>query len=57
MAEFISTITTVVNRPSCSSAAVIKHGKQSGQQRCRCKSCHKAFRYNGKAKGRQVDAE
>ena len=57
MAEFTSTITTVVNCPDCASAAVIKHGKQSGQQRYRCKGCRKAFRYNGKATGRQVDAE
>lgn len=57
MAEFTSTITTVVNCPDCASAAVIKHGKQSGQQRYRCKDCRKAFRYNGKATGRQVDAE
>lgn len=59
MAQFTETTTTTyeVNCPACGSSKVKKHGKQVGQQRYRCKECKKAFRANGKAEGRRMDAE
>ena len=57
MAEFTETTTKTVNCPSCDADHVIKIGKQSGQQRYRCKSCNKKFRAGGKAEGRKMDAE
>ena len=55
MAEFTKTYT--VNCPICQSSDVVKDGKQSGEQRYRCKPCQKKFRASGKAKGRKMDAE
>ncbi len=57
MTEFTKTTTVTVNCPDCDSDHVVKIGKQSGQQRYRCRGCNKDFRANGKAKGRRMDAE
>ncbi len=57
MTEFTTTTTTTVNCPDCEADKVIKIGKQSGQQRYRCKACDKKFRAGGKAEGRKMDAE
>ena len=57
MAEYTTSTTYTVNCPDCESAAVKKHGFQSGEQRYFCKVCKKAFRSNGKAQGRRMDAE
>ena len=57
MAEFTKTTTYKVNCPKCDSEWVVKVGKQNGQQRYLCRNCKKKFRANGKAKGRQMDAE
>ena len=57
MSEFTTSTTYTVNCPDCKSDAVKKHGFQSGEQRYFCKVCKKAFRSNGKAEGRKMDAE
>ena len=57
MAEYTTTTTYTVKCPECASGHVKKHGIQSGQQRYFCKDCKKAFRSNGKAEGRHMDAE
>ena len=57
MAEFAETTTYTVSCPACESAHVVKIGKQSGQQRYRCRGCKKDFRAGGKAEGRKMDAE
>ena len=55
MAEFTKIYT--VNCPDCASDHVVKMGVRNGQQRYRCRGCGKAFRANGKAQGRHMDAE
>ena len=57
MVEFKETFTKTVNCPGCGHDRVVKIGFQRGQQRYRCKACKKDFRANGKAPGRQMDAE
>ena len=57
MSEFTTSTTYTVNCPACDADHVIKIGKQSGEQRYRCKSCNKKFRAGGKAEGRKMDAE
>ena len=57
MAEFTTTTTKTVNCPHCGNDHVVKMGKQSGQQRYLCRGCKRAFRANGKAQGRKMDAE
>ena len=57
MAEYTEIITTEIHCPDCDGDDVIKHGQQTGQQRYRCKTCKKVFRYNGKAEGRQISTE
>ena len=57
MAEFTKTTTYSVTCPACESDHVVKDGKQSGEQRYRCKPCQKRFRAGGKAQGRRMDAE
>ena len=57
MSEFTTSTTYTVNCPECDADHVIKIGKQSGEQRYRCKSCNKKFRAGGKAEGRKMDAE
>ena len=57
MTEYTTSTTYTVNCPDCNSNAVKKHGLQSGEQRYRCRACKKAFRSNGKAQGRKMDAE
>lgn len=57
MAEYKTELTYSVSCPVCESNSVKRDGKQSGQQRYRCKECGKKFRANGKAPGRKVDAE
>ena len=57
MTTFSESFTTKIHCPDCATGKVIKHDKQNGQQRYFCKSCKKAFRYNGKPEGRQLQAE
>ena len=57
MAEFTETITKTVNCPHCDGDHVVKMGIRNGQQRYLCRNCKKAFRANGKAEGRRMDAE
>ena len=57
MAEFKTAITYSVACPVCQSTDVKRDGKQSGEQRYRCKPCQRKFRANGKAPGRKMDAE
>ena len=57
MAEFSETTSYTVNCPSCKGGHVIKQGKQNDQQRYKCKSCKKVFRYNDKAEGRMFSPE
>ena len=57
MVEFTTTTTYTVNCPKCGSGQVKKMGVRNGQQRYLCKTCKKAFRVNGKAEGRKMDAE
>ena len=57
MAEFTETTTKTINCPSCAADHVVKSGTRNGQQRYMCRSCKKAFRANGKAKGRRMDSE
>ena len=57
MARFSTTTTYEVHCPHCDGDRVIKVGIRNGQQRYECKNCKRKFRANGKAKGRQMDAE
>ena len=57
MAKFTKTTTYEVNCPVCQSDHVVKMGVRNGQQRYLCRNCRKAFRANGKAEGRRMDAE
>lgn len=57
MAKFTETTTYTVNCPACGSDHVVKDGKQSGEQRYRCKPCQKRFRAGGKAEGRRMDSD
>ena len=57
MARFSTTTTYDVRCPHCGGDRVIKVGVRNGQQRYECKGCKRKFRANGKAKGRQMDAE
>ena len=57
MARFSTTTTYEVHCPHCDEDRVIKVGIRNGQQRYECKNCNRKFRANGKAKGRQMDAE
>ncbi len=57
MARFSTTTTYEVKCPHCGGDRVIKVGVRNGQQRYECKACKRKFRANGKAKGRQMDAE
>ena len=57
MAEYTTTTTYKIRCPKCEGDSVKKHGKQSGEQRYLCKKCKKAFRANGKAEGRRMDAD
>ena len=59
MTEFSEVTTYTLACPYCEGHRVIKMGVRNGQQRYRCKreGCGKAFRANGKAKGRRMDAE
>ena len=57
MAEYKTEITYLVACPICKSTDVKRDGKQSGEQRYRCKPCQRKFRANGKAPGRKMDAE
>ena len=57
MAEFKTEVTYSVVCPVCQSTDVKRDGKQSGEQRYRCKPCQKKFRASGKAPGRKMDAE
>ena len=57
MARFSTTTTYEVHCPHCDEDRVIKVGIRNGQQRYECKNCKRKFRANGKAKGRQMNAE
>jgi transposase-like protein len=57
MSEFTETTTYTVNCPECAADRVRKMGVRNNQQRYRCLVCDKAFRANGKGKGRWMDAE
>ncbi len=57
MTEFTETTTYIITCPDCQGNKVRKHGFQAGQQRYFCKGCKKAFRANGKAQGRRMDAD
>ena len=59
MAQFTETTTTTytIACPDCKGDKIKKHGFQKGEQRYFCKTCKKAFRAGGKAKGRKMDAE
>ena len=57
MAEYQTAITYSVACPVCQSTDVKRDGKQSGEQRYRCKPCQKKFRASGKAPGRKMDSE
>ena len=57
MTEFTKSTTYTVNCPKCDSDHVVKMGVRNGQQRYLCRKCKKAFRANGKATGRRMDAE
>ena len=57
MTEFTATTTYTVNCPACESGHVKKMGVRNEQQRYLCRDCKKAFRVNGKAEGRKMDAE
>ena len=56
MTEFTKSTTYTVNCPKCDSDHVVKMGVRNGQQRYLCRKCKKAFRANGKATGRRMDA-
>ena len=47
MAEFKTEVTYSVVCPACQSMDVERDGKQSGEQRYRCKPCQKKFRTTG----------
>ena len=57
MAKFTETKTYEIHCPVCQSDHVVKMGVRNGQQRYLCRNCKKAFRANGKAEGRRMDAE
>ena len=57
MAQFSEVTTYTLGCPYCESDRVRRMGVRDGQQRYRCRDCDKAFRANGKAKGRRMDAE
>ena len=57
MAKFAETTTYTINCPVCESDHVVKDGKQSGEQRYKCKPCQKKFRAGGKAKGKRMDSD
>lgn len=40
----ICDIISAIDCPHCTSTKIIKHGKEKGQQRYKCKVCHKTFR-------------
>ena len=46
MAKFVETKTISVSCPVCDSAQVVRHGKQQGEQRYRCRACAKVFTDN-----------
>ena len=57
MAQFKHTTTYTLGCPTCGGSHIVKMGIRNGQQRYLCRSCRKAFRASGKAKGRRMDAE
>ena len=57
MTQFQTTTTYTLACPSCGNSRVVKMGIRNGQQRYLCRNCRKAFRANGKAEGRRMDAE
>ena len=57
MTQIQRTTTYTLGCPACGSTHIVKMGVRNGQQRYLCRSCRKAFRANGKAKGRRTDAE
>ena len=54
MAKFVETKTISVSCPVCDSAQVVRHGKQQGEQRYRCRACGRTFRANNTLPRRRV---